>query len=749
MPNYPTYWITPADWSLDTSFDQWSGFIVWASWISKVKESWWSLFVWWSYFWYNNMTSINSSSTRSMVSLLDDWSIDTTKFSWANVAWNSIVKIEKTSDWKYILATFSTTYHTNSISNYICRLNSDFSLDTTFVPWSLWWWTIWCIKVMSDWKILVWTWSNALIRLNSDWTLDNTFVWPTLNNRPIFILERSDGKYIVWWQFTTVNGGSRNNLVLLNTDWTVDTSLSSWAWYNNSWQTFWIKQADDKVILFWNLTTYSWTTVNRIVRLNTDWTIDWTFVSWTWFNGNTNCAVLQADWKVVVWWDFTTYKGVSWYTRIIRLNTDWSADWTFVTWTGFWASVSSVVVDSNERIFVWWSFTTYNSVAQPWYCIKLNSDWSKYTTFNPWVWFNGIVFSWIKTMPLSSWAILCISPNHSAYNWFENYNWQGVEAINKITLEWVLDTTFPKYKWLWWFSAWWTQLKSFDISWTKIVISWDFTKFNWVTNNGVTLINTDWTLDTSFVSWTWFWTTLSSPSFVWFAPDWWIVCIWWFTSYNWTTRNRIVKLLANWTIDWTFAYTSWFSWNMNGWYVQSNWKIITFTSFNRTYNWLNSNRLHRLNADWTIDSTFMTNIWTWPNSAVRTILELADWTIILSWFFTTWNWGSCPNAIIALNPDWTVNNSISFGTWLDVYADAIWKDGDWNIYLWWSFSTYKWSPVDRLIKISNTWTLLDSYWFTSPSQCKAIDIVWNKMYVWWIFTVYDWTPVGNIARIFI
>jgi len=38
MLNYPTYWITPADWSLDTSFDQWSGFIF-ASWgIKKIKE---------------------------------------------------------------------------------------------------------------------------------------------------------------------------------------------------------------------------------------------------------------------------------------------------------------------------------------------------------------------------------------------------------------------------------------------------------------------------------------------------------------------------------------------------------------------------------------------------------------------------------------------------------------------------------------------------------------------------------------
>jgi hypothetical protein len=196
-----------------------------------------------------------------------------------------------------------------------------------------------------------------------------------------------------------------------------------------------------------------------------------------------------------------------------------------------------------------------------------------------------------------------------------------------------------------------------------------------------------------------------------FTNDWNIVIVGSFTSYNWTARNRIVKIKKDWTIDWTFAYTSWFAWAIAWWvYEQSDWKLLTYNTFARTYNWINSNRLHRLNADWTIDSTFMTNIWTWPNSTPSIVYELSDWTIIVWWQFTQWNWVSGYNRIIALNNDWTINTSYNFWTGFDNTVLAIWEDSSWNIILGWDFLNYNWSAVNRLIRLSNTWVSLQTYW---------------------------------------
>lgn len=743
MLNYPTYWLTPAKWSLDTSFDQWSGFIF-ASWgIKKIKEEDWFVYVWWIHWWYNKVTSINASKVSFMVNLLDNWNIDWTKFTWQNVVAN-IINITPTIDGKYILATYSLTYHIYPVTRSLCRLNADFSFDEIFTPW-VYTWTPSYVKALSTGKILVLTNSSTIIWLNADWSIDWTFTWPTFNGVCRQVLERSDWKYVILWDFTTVNWVTYRNIVLLNTDWTVDSSFNTGNGYNNSTGVFGEIQSDDKIVLYWTLTTYNSVTVNRIVRVNTDWTLDWTFVMWTGFN-NTTIARIQADWKIIVSWNFTTYKWVA-YNRVLRLDSVWTVDGTYAVWTWFNNTISSVVLDSNWRCFFGWNLTTYNSVAQTWYCIKLNTDWSKYTNFVTNDWFDAIVFS-DKSIKWVWWNIIVVSPNHTKYQWINTYNAQSIEVVTKLSQLWSLETSFPKRKWFWWFAILWTKMFSFDILSWKIIVTWDFSTFDGYTANKIALINADWTFDTAFVSWAWL---NSAIAWIIFTNDWNIVIVGSFTSYNWTARNRIVKIKQDWTIDWTFAYTSWFAWYISWWiYQQSDWKLITYNGFfARTYNWINSNRLHRLNADWTIDSTFMTNIWTWPNSTPSIVYELSDWTIIVWWQFTQWNWVSWYNRIIALNNDWTINTSYNFWTGFDNTVLAIWEDNSWNIIIGWDFLNYNWSTVNRLIRLSNTWASLQTYWTWLNATCRTISIVWNKMYIWWDFTDYDGNPVWYVARIFI
>ena len=67
-------------------------------------------------------------------------------------------------------------------------------------------------------------------------------------------------------------------------------------------------QSDNKMIVYGTVTTYNSTAVARIVRVDTNGSIDTTFVTGAGFNNTVNKAVIQSDGKVVVVGDFTTYK---------------------------------------------------------------------------------------------------------------------------------------------------------------------------------------------------------------------------------------------------------------------------------------------------------------------------------------------------------------------------------------------------------------------------------------------------------
>jgi uncharacterized delta-60 repeat protein len=112
-----------------------------------------------------------------------------------------------------------------------------------------------------------------------------------------------------------------------------------------------------------------------MVRLNTDGTRDTSFNIGTGANGSVNCTILQTDGKIIVAGSFTSYNGNG-ARRIMRLNTDGTIDTSFNTVTGFEGAsgnVTSIAIQSDGKILVIGSFTSYKSV--PAYCIiRLNTD---------------------------------------------------------------------------------------------------------------------------------------------------------------------------------------------------------------------------------------------------------------------------------------------------------------------------------------------------------------------------------------
>jgi uncharacterized delta-60 repeat protein len=172
--------------------------------------------------------------------------------------------------------------------------------------------------------------ANNIIRLNTDGTKDTSFNYGTgfgrtgLNPLAYASDFQSSGKIITVGIFERYNGNTSNNIVRINTDGSIDNTFTIGTGLNAV--ALCVKvQSDDKILIGGVFTSYNGNASNKIVRLNSNGTYDNTFNVGTGFNNTVNTIVIQSDGKIVVSGEFITYNGTT-CNRIIRLNTDGSID---------------------------------------------------------------------------------------------------------------------------------------------------------------------------------------------------------------------------------------------------------------------------------------------------------------------------------------------------------------------------------------------------------------------------------------
>jgi len=201
-----------------------------------------------------------------------------------------------------------------------------------------------------------------------------------------FIIDNTNDKIYIGGWFTSIQGISAQRLARLNLSaMTIDTSFNTTTGFVNTEDVQdMVLQPDGKLIVLGQFTSYKGVSINRIVRLNSDASIDPTFQTsgaTFGFNGNIsrNCTVLQSDGKVIVGGAFTTYSGVT-SNRIIRLNSDGTIDNTFTIGSGFNAAVTCVALQSDRKILVGGSFGAYSGLSNA-YIVRLNTNGTKDLTF--------------------------------------------------------------------------------------------------------------------------------------------------------------------------------------------------------------------------------------------------------------------------------------------------------------------------------------------------------------------------------
>jgi uncharacterized delta-60 repeat protein len=337
-------------------------------------------------------------SVNRIVRLNTDGSVDTTFNTNIGTGPNfSVTRIKIQSDGKIIVIGGFGNWNGTTVTRMV-RLNANGTLDTAFTtalgtgPVG----AIEAIEIQSDGKIIVTgafgTWNgvtvNRIVRLNTDGTRDTAFTTNTgtgANSTILSAVIQADQKIVLGGAFTTWNGTtSIGRIVRLNTDGTRDTAfttnISSGATTNqiNSIAI----QSDNKLVVVGTFTTWISTSVNRIVRLNTDGTRDTAFTTalgaGITSTSGPQVVLVQPDQKILLGGIFTSISGTT-CNNIARINTNGSLDTAFSTSVGAGPSASSAVqslaLQSNNSIIAGGTWTSWNSVAKA-YMVLLNSTGS-------------------------------------------------------------------------------------------------------------------------------------------------------------------------------------------------------------------------------------------------------------------------------------------------------------------------------------------------------------------------------------
>jgi len=173
-------------------------------------------------------------------------------------------------------------------------------------------------------------------------------------------------------------------------------------------------QSDGKILVGGKFTTYGFAGQIGITRLNFYGSRDTTFDTGSGFGGigsaNPISIAIQSDNKILVSGTFTSYNGVT-QNRITRLNTDGSRDSTFDIGTGFDFTVSAIAIQSDDKILVGGGFNSYDGTTQN-EITRLNPNGSRDTTFNIGSRFNASV----AAIVIQSDDKILVGGNFTAYN---------------------------------------------------------------------------------------------------------------------------------------------------------------------------------------------------------------------------------------------------------------------------------------------------------------------------------------------
>jgi uncharacterized delta-60 repeat protein len=475
---------------------------------------------------------------------------------------------------------------------------------------------------------------------------------------------QADGKILIAGTFIYVGGRNSFRLARLNTDGSVDTTFAVGSGFSGGAVNAVAIQSDQKIFVGGAFTGFDGRTAGRIIRLNSDGTPDSTFATGTGFDALVSAIALQSDGKVVVGGSFTTF-GATAAGRIIRLNTDGTRDATLVTGTGFNNAVTTLALYPDGRILVGGNFATYDGASSPGLA-RLSAAGVRDSVLPLGTGLGPVPFA----MAIQSDGKIVLGGQFQIYN--------GSTASRLVRLDGTtgaIDTSLA------------APLATNGINNTvravvlqpgsdRILVGGAFSAVGSSTRFGFARFNTDGTLDSVAPS-------IREPGQVWaLAP----VAggkfmIGGFFSHvgGVATPGNLARLDASGALDTSFAIGAGANNVVAAITRQGDGKLLVggnFTSFAGT----NVNRLVRLAVDGALDMPFINSIGTGASGQINAIALAPDGRIAIGGTFATFN-GTTVNRIARLNSDGLLDsafvaaNGTGFSSTVSIIALAVQPDG--------------------------------------------------------------------------
>ena len=426
-------------------------------------------------------------------------------------------------------------------------------------------------------------------------------------------------------------------------------------------------QANGKILLGGSFVSYSPTLKNRLIRLNSDGSLDTDFCinasEGNKFANTVNAIAVQTDGKILVGGAFTNYAGTGNRNALVRLNANGTLDTAFCVNAPDGAKfstsiVNSIVVQTDGKILVGGTFNSYAGTTNRSKLIRLNSDGTLDTAFcvNA---SDGTKFSsTVSVISLQTDGKIIIAGLFTAYA-----GTTGRNVLIRLNSDGTTDTAFCVN------ASDGTKFVGSVVSANiqadgKILIGGNFTDYaGTIGRDRLIRINSNGTLDTAFC------TNASDGSKVSggvlaFAvqTDGKILFGGSFTNYAGTAnRSFLIRLNSDGTLDTAFCNNAVDSSKVNSTVstlaIQSNSKPLIGGNF-INYGIPARNRLVSLNVDGTTDTAFCANASNGSKiTAISTSAIQTDGKVLLGGFFANHAGVSGRDRLIRFNVNGTLDTA--------------------------------------------------------------------------------------------
>jgi uncharacterized delta-60 repeat protein len=194
------------------------------------------------------------------------------------------------------------------------------------------------------------TTTNRLVRLDTNGNTDSAFIVGAGPNNEVQGITVNNNRAIIRGFFNEYQGTPVPSFAVLQMNGALDTSFILPTESFLSVNDFHIL-SNDQLYLGGNFTTYNGQTVNRIVRLHPNGSIDTTFNTGTGFDAMVRCLLVEDSGDILIAGTFNTYKGIP-ISRLIRLRPNGDRDTSFNAIVPSLATLDALAIDSAGRIYM-------------------------------------------------------------------------------------------------------------------------------------------------------------------------------------------------------------------------------------------------------------------------------------------------------------------------------------------------------------------------------------------------------------